>query len=282
MNYARVAKNMNIPAGNLASFKSRGIQAALYSLMTVILLLITMGLMQETVNGQEKVTYTIVNQSRWVIRNLYISSSSVSEWGSDRLGPSVLASTQNFTVSGIETGAYDIRMVDQDGDECRRMRVLVDKNTTWIINSEVLLACEQETRVGPTFGHGHSTTGKPASSLPPKPKIKVSTTPPKPPDTVLLNNGCNRVAGTPGGYDCSTAQGYSMCLSYKSNGTVKTCKASFDLAAVQKVSDDLFAVGCKRFLGRPDEFLCIVQRGFDACEVQRTLGKVKRCLKTKE
>ncbi len=276
---------MNVPAGNLASFKSRGIQAALYSLMTVILLLITTGLMQETVNAQEKVTYAIMNKSRWVIRNLYISSSSVSEWGTDRLGSSVIAWGQSFTVSGIETGALiDIRVVDQDGDECRRMRVLVDKNTTWIADSDVLLACEKLTAVGPTFQGGNNTTEKPASKPTPK-GIDVNPTPPKPPDTVLLSNGCNRVAGTLGGYDCSTAQGYSMCLSYKSqetNGKVKTCKASFDWAAVQKVSDDLFTVGCNRFLGRPDEFLCLVQRGFDACEVYRKKGMAKRCLMAKQ
>lgn len=250
------------------------ITVVLKSSATLLLLFILLSFGQLT-DAQPTVTFTLSNQSSYVIRELYMSSIKDPNWSSDWLGSEILLPKQTFVSNEMEKGMYDIQIIDQNGGECTRNNVLVDKNYTWTINNLVLVACN-----GNVFKN--LPPWNPESNSPPKPKIKVSTAPPKSPDVVLLNNGCNRVAGTLGAYDCSAATGYSMCLSYKNSGQVKSCKASFDLAAVQKVSDDLFAVGCKRFLGRPDDFLCITQRGFDACEVYRKQGKVKMCRRAKE
>jgi hypothetical protein len=105
------------------------------------------------------VSYTFVNQSSWTIRYLHMSSSSVQDWGPDRLGSSVLPTGRSFTVYGLRPGNYDIKTIDEDGDQCIRMRVPVFRNTRWVMTSDSLLACERATAVGPTFGSGNGNGG---------------------------------------------------------------------------------------------------------------------------
>ncbi|HUR99568.1 MAG TPA: hypothetical protein VMZ26_15995 [Pyrinomonadaceae bacterium] len=223
--------------------------------------------------AQNTATYTFANESSHVIREIYVSSIKDQNWSSDWLGSEILMPKKIFVSNEIPKGMYDIRIVAEDNKDCTRNNVLVDQNIIWKINNLVLLGCNGDVfKNFPVY----------QANNPPKPKIKVSTAPPKSADVVLLNNGCNRIAGGLGGYDCFTPSGYSMCLSYKNSGAVKTCKTTLDWAAVRKVSDDLFTLGCKAFLGRPDDFVCITQRGLDACEVYKKNGKVKMCRKAKE
>jgi hypothetical protein len=86
---------------------------------------------------------TIQNQSDWDIHYLYMSSSSVDTWGPDQLGTQILYSGQSFTLTGIACDNYDLKFVDQDGDECTMMGVrLCGDNAVWNITNEELLTCE--------------------------------------------------------------------------------------------------------------------------------------------
>lgn len=86
----------------------------------------------------------IINNSSWSIFNLYISSVDTEEWGPDQLGEAAIASGGgSFTLNAIPCDAYDIKLVDEDGDECvvSAVALCADKDA-WVIEDEALLACQ--------------------------------------------------------------------------------------------------------------------------------------------
>src|SRR5512135_3762543 len=70
--------------------------------------------------GKKKATATIkiLNKSKWDIHHFYLAPSDNEEWGPDQLGKDVLKSGDYFTLTDIECDVYDIKIVDEDGDEC--------------------------------------------------------------------------------------------------------------------------------------------------------------------
>jgi hypothetical protein len=87
---------------------------------------------------------TVVNQSLWAIHELYLSSTDDSEWGPDQLGPTtVIGSGERYTIKRIPCDTYDVKLVDEDGDECVVGGVaLCGAGATWVITDEDLLACQ--------------------------------------------------------------------------------------------------------------------------------------------
>lgn len=85
----------------------------------------------------------ITNNSSWDLHNLYISSVDDQEWGPDQLGDAVIASGESFTLNNIPCDAYDVRVVDEDGDECvvNAVALCADKDA-WVIDDTDLLACQ--------------------------------------------------------------------------------------------------------------------------------------------
>jgi hypothetical protein len=88
----------------------------------------------------------ISNQSSWQIHELYISSVDTEEWGPDQLGEKVIGTDEEFTLHSIPCDAYDVRLVDEDGDECvvNAVALCADKDA-WVIQDSDLLACQAET-----------------------------------------------------------------------------------------------------------------------------------------
>jgi len=120
-------------------------------------------------------------------------------------------------------------------------------------------------------------------AVPPKntPKLGAGTqVPPTNPDTDLLKRGCTRPAV--GSYNCSTVASYEMCEIYRQQGKVNACSTTANLKVQAAMEKLLFSVGCTRFLGRPDEFLCKTQKSYDLCETYRQNGHAKKCLLTKQ
>lgn len=89
----------------------------------------------------------IRNDSMWAIHQLFISSVDTEEWGPDQLGEHVIDSGgDSFTLTGIPCGAYDVQLVDEDGDACVVRDVgLCAAKGKWVITDEDLLACQAET-----------------------------------------------------------------------------------------------------------------------------------------
>jgi hypothetical protein len=69
-----------------------------------------------TAAAQER-RFTVFNRSSYRINHLYVSPTSYTYWGSDRLGSDIFYPNYRFDLS-VAPGWYDIKLVDQDGDSC--------------------------------------------------------------------------------------------------------------------------------------------------------------------
>ena len=86
-------------------------------------------------------TFTVFNQSHYRINHLYVSPSSYSYWGNDRLGSDVFPPNYRFDLA-VVPGWYDVKLVDQDGDTCVVNNVDFRDGESWTITDGVLVACE--------------------------------------------------------------------------------------------------------------------------------------------
>lgn len=90
---------------------------------------------------------TITNSSHWEIHQLYLSASDQDDWGPDQLGRrTIKARGGSYTLTGIPCDKYDVRLVDEDGDECEVRRVpLCADHDSWVIRDDDLLKCQSQT-----------------------------------------------------------------------------------------------------------------------------------------
>jgi len=112
----------------------------------------------------------------------------------------------------------------------------------------------------------------------PGPRIATGQGAPVDADTVLLKRGCTRTGV--GSYKCPTVGAYEACESYRLSGKSKVtaCSTSANEKVQAAMEKTLFSVGCSRFLGRAEEFMCKTQKSFDLCETYRKSGTAKKCL----
>lgn len=90
-------------------------------------------------------TVTIHNKSEWKLDHLYLSPADESEWGPDQLGEKVIKSGEKFTLTGIPCNSWDIKVVDEDGDECVIEAVdLCKDDSQWTITNKELVSCVAE------------------------------------------------------------------------------------------------------------------------------------------
>jgi hypothetical protein len=89
---------------------------------------------------------SIRNDSLWAIQELYLSSTDEDEWGPDQLGDNVLNTGDSFRLTGVPCDSYDVRVVDEDGDECILEDVgLCAAEDVWVVTDEDLLGCQAAT-----------------------------------------------------------------------------------------------------------------------------------------
>lgn len=90
----------------------------------------------------------VMNKSKWEIHHLFLSpTSEKDEWGPDQLGEAVIKTGGTFTLTGIECNKYDIKIVDEDGDECVVAAVsLCDDSAVWNLTDDRLLKCEKKSQ----------------------------------------------------------------------------------------------------------------------------------------
>src|SRR3982750_1891905 len=80
----------------------------------------------------------VTNSSKYDIHRLYLSSSEDRNWGPDQLGDYILKSGQKYTVTDIVPGEYDVKFVDEDGDECVLKNIQIFRNTSWELTTNWL------------------------------------------------------------------------------------------------------------------------------------------------
>lgn len=89
----------------------------------------------------------IKNKSAWAIHELYFSPTDEREWGEDQLGKHTIKTGDSFTLTDIPCRAYDVRLVDEDGDECIVEDVgICSSDNTWTITDKDLIGCQTETQ----------------------------------------------------------------------------------------------------------------------------------------
>ncbi len=92
---------------------------------------------------KRKATIKVINQSDWAIHHLYLSSSDDDNWGEDQLGEDVLEKGDSMTLTDITCDAYDIKVVDEDGDECVIEEAeLCNDHSYWKLTNKELLGCQ--------------------------------------------------------------------------------------------------------------------------------------------
>lgn len=91
-------------------------------------------------------TVTIHNKSDWKLDHFYLSPAAESEWGPDQLGEKVIGTGEKFTLTGVPCNTWDIKVIDEDGDECVIEKVdLCKDNSQWTVTNKELLACQADT-----------------------------------------------------------------------------------------------------------------------------------------
>ena len=91
----------------------------------------------------KKATVKVINQSKWEIHHLFISPASEEDWGPDQLEDEILTKGDALTITQIPCDSYDIKVVDEDGDECIIEAVdLCRDESYWKITDKDLLECE--------------------------------------------------------------------------------------------------------------------------------------------
>jgi hypothetical protein len=85
----------------------------------------------------------MTNASRWEIHHVFLSASDEQSWGDDQLEDEILAPGDSLTLTGISCDLYDVKIVDEDGDECVIEEVdLCGDHSQWKITDQDLLECE--------------------------------------------------------------------------------------------------------------------------------------------
>jgi hypothetical protein len=91
----------------------------------------------------QKSNVTIKNKSDWEIHQFFLSSVDTDKWGPDQLGDQVIGTGGTFTLKGVPCDSYDVKLVDEDGDECVVSEVdICGDHQGWIISNDDLLDCE--------------------------------------------------------------------------------------------------------------------------------------------
>ncbi|MFN0247664.1 MAG: hypothetical protein ACKV2T_12330 [Kofleriaceae bacterium] len=88
-------------------------------------------------------TLTIENESSYAFGEIYLSPEDAASWGQDLLGTDILAPGEVLELSGVACDIYDIRIVDDEGDDCVLPSVdLCLDNAVWSIDDAELAACQ--------------------------------------------------------------------------------------------------------------------------------------------
>ncbi len=101
-------------------------------------------------------TVRIVNYSDWAIEFVYLSYTGAWDWGPDQLGDDILYADEYIDIPAY-CAYYDLRLVDEDGDECVVSNIYLCNEAIDITNDD-LLSCVTETAVFGGVGGSPSAT----------------------------------------------------------------------------------------------------------------------------
>lgn len=88
----------------------------------------------------------VVNKSKTAIHHLYLSSTKEDDWGPDQLGDGsedVVNPGDTFTLTDIERGRFDVKIVAEDDTECEVEDAKFNEGKEWVITERMLDACAE-------------------------------------------------------------------------------------------------------------------------------------------
>jgi len=110
---------------------------------TALALLLLLAIALPSFAAPKKATVKIINQSKWEIHHIFLSSTEDESWGEDQLEDEILVKGDAITITNIPCDLYDVKVVDEDGDECIIEEVdLCGDSSYWKITDKDLLECE--------------------------------------------------------------------------------------------------------------------------------------------
>ncbi len=87
-------------------------------------------------------TLTVVNESNFVIEEIYLTETDNPDWGRNLLGADPLFPDEEL-VLGVDCGFYDALLIDEEGVECELEAIdLCLNDATWFINDNTCVAFE--------------------------------------------------------------------------------------------------------------------------------------------
>ncbi len=90
---------------------------------------------------EDRSTLTTENNSVYAINEIHIKPSTLGRWRPDILD-GVLGSGSSVDIPGIVTGTWDLKFVDQDGEECILRRIRITRSIAWSLTTNWLERCE--------------------------------------------------------------------------------------------------------------------------------------------
>jgi hypothetical protein len=78
------------------------------------------------------------------VHHLYLSPASQTNWGPDQLGnghDDVIEAGTSFTLTDVEDGTYDVKLVLEDGSACVAKGVSFEGDMEWTIDEDVVANC---------------------------------------------------------------------------------------------------------------------------------------------
>lgn len=85
---------------------------------------------------------TIDNDSNYAVHHLFLTPAHAIAWGPDQLGTDVLFPHEIAHLSGLDCSDYDLKLIDDDGDECVVEDIdLCLQDAHWHLTDAQLSAC---------------------------------------------------------------------------------------------------------------------------------------------
>ena len=90
-------------------------------------------------------TIKIENKSSWEIHEIYFAPSSQEDWGDDHLGKQVLKTGMTLSLTSVNPGKWNVRLIDEDADECIVEGQQISASEKFVIEDDDLLGCQAAT-----------------------------------------------------------------------------------------------------------------------------------------
>jgi hypothetical protein len=86
------------------------------------------------------------NNSNWALKELFFAPVGSDHWGPNQLSHDIIRPDDSFTLTGIRCDKYDVKLVDEDDNECIVRDVsLCAQDKTWRISDHSLDRCQRRT-----------------------------------------------------------------------------------------------------------------------------------------